>query len=150
MADYTLGNNIVVQVGIIVRDIEARVRDWSRILGLAQPAIITTDPVEIAHTEYQGQPTPARAKQAFFQMGQLAVELIQPLGEPSTWQDQLDAHGDSIHHIAFRIEGMGDKLAYLASQDMPLLQRGDYTGGRYAYVDGSAQLGLILELLEND
>jgi hypothetical protein len=33
---------------------------------------------------------------------------------------------------------------------MPLMQRGEYTGGRYAYVDTTAQLGTILELLEND
>jgi methylmalonyl-CoA/ethylmalonyl-CoA epimerase len=150
MTDYALGTNVVMQVGIVVRDIEARARDWSRILGLPRPEIITTAPVEIAHTEYQGQPTPARAKLAFFRMGQVAVELIEPLGAPSTWQDQLDAHGDSIHHIAFQIEGMAEKLTYLASNGMPLMQRGDYTGGRYAYVDGAAQLGLVLELLEND
>jgi hypothetical protein len=41
---------------------------------------------------------------------------------------------------------MQDKLAYLDSKGMRLLQRGDYTGGRYAYVDGQAQLGAILEL----
>ena len=45
---------------------------------------------------------------------------------------------------------MQDKLAYLATRDIPLIQRGDYTGGRYAYCDSSAKLGLILELLEND
>jgi hypothetical protein len=43
-----------------------------------------------------------------------------------------------------------DKLAYLDGKDISLLQRGDYTGGRYAYVDGTAQLGAVLELLEND
>ena len=45
---------------------------------------------------------------------------------------------------------MKDKLAYLDSKGVPLVQRGDYTGGRYAYVDGSAQLGCVVELLEND
>jgi methylmalonyl-CoA/ethylmalonyl-CoA epimerase len=42
------------------------------------------------------------------------------------------------------------KIAYLGSHGVPLLQRGEYTGGRYAYLDGTAQLGTILELLEND
>jgi hypothetical protein len=51
-----------------------------------------------------------------------------------------------LHHIAFQVQGMQDKLAYLDSKGMRLLQRGDYTGGRYAYVDGQAQLGAILEL----
>ena len=114
------------------------------------PNIEVTDTVDIAHTEYDGERSTARAKLAFFHMGQVDVELIEPIGEPSTWNDQLRQHGDSLHHIAFQVQGMQDKLAYLDSKGMRLLQRGDYTGGRYAYVDGQAQLGAILELLEND
>ena len=33
---------------------------------------------------------------------------------------------------------------------MKLLQRGEYTGGRYAYIDCVDQLKTIVELLEND
>jgi methylmalonyl-CoA/ethylmalonyl-CoA epimerase len=66
------------------------------------------------------------------------------------WKDQLDNHGDSFHHIAFRIKGMHDKLAYLNTKGVSLIQRGEYRGGRYAYVDAIAQLGMIVELLEND
>jgi methylmalonyl-CoA/ethylmalonyl-CoA epimerase len=56
----------------------------------------------------------------------------------------------SLHHIAFQVEGMLENTAYLDAKGLPLLQRGEYTGGRYAYFDGSTQLGAILELLEND
>jgi hypothetical protein len=45
---------------------------------------------------------------------------------------------------------MKEKLAYLDSKGVRLVQRGEYTGGRYAYVDSAAQLGAIIELLEND
>ncbi len=45
---------------------------------------------------------------------------------------------------------MAEKIAYLDSKGIPLVQRGEYTGGRYAYLDGAAQLGAVLELLEND
>jgi 4-hydroxyphenylpyruvate dioxygenase-like putative hemolysin len=83
-------------------------------------------------------------------MGQVDVELIEPIDEPSTWRDHLDQHGDSLHHLAFRIQGMPQTLAYLHSKGVPLIQRGEYTGGRYAYVDGREELGVILELLEND
>jgi methylmalonyl-CoA/ethylmalonyl-CoA epimerase len=140
----------LTQVAIIVRDIETAARAWSEILGLPMPSIIITDTVDTAHTEYQGQPTTARAKLAFFKMGQVDLELIEPIGAPSTWKEQLDQYGDSLHHIAFHVKGMQGKLAYLDSKGVPLVQRGDYTGGRYAYVDGSAQLGCVVELLEND
>jgi len=150
MSDQALGTTTITQVGIIVQDIEARARAWSDLLGLPMPEIRMTDPVDIAQTEYEGKPSPARAKLAFFHLGQVDVELIEPIDEPSTWKDQLNNHGDSLHHIAFHIKGMQDKLAYLDSKGVRLVQRGEYTGGRYAYVDSSAQLGTILELLEND
>lgn len=150
MTTPTLGNNMVMQVGIIVHDIESKARAWSEILGLPIPEIIVTDTMDKAQTEYKGNPTPARAKLAFFHMGQLDVELIEPIDGPSTWKDQLDEHGDSLHHIAFEIKDMKEKTDYLNSQKVPLIQRGEYTGGRYAYFDGVAQLGAILELLEND
>jgi methylmalonyl-CoA/ethylmalonyl-CoA epimerase len=150
MAEPALGTTTITQVGIIVRDIEAKARAWAEILGLPMPKITITDTVDIAHTEYQGERTPARAKLAFFHMGQVDVELIEPIDGPSTWKDQFDQHGESLHHIAFQIKGMKEKIAYLDSKGVPLVQRGEYTGGRYAYMDGTAQLGTILELLEND
>lgn len=150
MDEPTLGTNVVMQIGIVVRDIEAKARGWSSILGLPLPSIVETTGFEQARTEYHGQPSQARAKLAFFRLGQVSVELIEPIGEPSTWKDQLDAHGDSLHHIAFVVEGMKDRIAFLHAQGVPLIQRGEYTGGRYAYLDGMAALGTILELLEND
>jgi catechol 2,3-dioxygenase-like lactoylglutathione lyase family enzyme len=150
MADHALGTTVVTQVGIIVQDIEASARSWADILGLPLPEIQITDSLDVAQTEYQGAPTTARAKLAFFHLGQVDIELIEPIGEPSTWKDQLDRHGDSLHHIAFQIKGMQEKLAYLDSKGVSLVQRGEYTGGRYAYVDSRTQLGTILELLESD
>ena len=150
MAEQALGTTTVMQVGLIVRDIEAKARAWSAILGLPMPEIMITDTYEQARTEYQGARSDARAKLAFFHLGQVDLELIEPIGEPSTWNDQLVGHGDSLHHIAFFVKGMQEKSAYLNAAGLPLLQRGEYSGGRYAYFDGIAQLGAILELLEND
>ena len=150
MTDQVLGTTTITQVGIIVADIEARAQAWADVLGLPVPEIIITDAVEVAQTEYEGKSTPARAKLAFFHLGQVDLELIEPIDGPSTWKDQLDRHGESLHHIAFVIDGMQEKVAYLEGKRLSLVQRGEYTGGRYAYVDGTAQLGTILELLEND
>jgi len=90
MIEPALGTTTVTQVGIIVRDIEVKARAWSEILGLPMPRIIITDPVDIAQTEHQGTRSTARAKLAFFHMGQVDIELIEPIGEPSTWKDHLD------------------------------------------------------------
>jgi methylmalonyl-CoA/ethylmalonyl-CoA epimerase len=145
-----LGSSVICQVGLIVRDIEKSARAYADLFGMDVPAWFLTDTEEKAHTRYRGQPTGARAKLAFFQLGSLSLELIQPVGGPSTWQEFLDAHGEGVHHIAFQIKGMDDQIALLERKGMPLVQRGDYTGGRYAYIDAVPQLAVVLELLEND
>ncbi len=150
MAKQTLGTTTITQVGIIVGDVEGKAKAWADILGLPVPPIVVTDPPEKAQTECRGRATPARAKLAFFKLGQVQLELIEPIGEPSTWREQLDEHGQSIHHIAFEVKGMKEKTALLGGEGIALVQRGEYTGGRYAYFDGSDKLGAILELLEND
>lgn len=150
MSEPLLGTDIVTQVAIVTRDIEAKARAWAELLGVPVPEIRITGPYEETQAQYKGQPTTARAKLAFFRLGQVSLELIEPIGEPSTWNDQLQEHGDSLHHIAFRIQGMKEKLALLANLGIPLVQKGEYKGGRYAYVDGVEKLGATIELLEND
>ena len=150
MTQETLGTTTVTQVAIVVHNIEEKARAWADVLGMPVPEIIITDTVDKAQTQYHGELTEARAKLAFFHLGQVSLELIEPIGAPSTWQEHLDKHGESIHHIAFEIKGMQDKITYLAGKGVPLVQKGEYTGGRYAYSDGMAKLGAVLELLEND
>ena len=154
MADNTLGSTTVTQVGIIVQNIEDTAKAWASVLGVAMPEIVITDPLEKSQAKYKGQPTTARAKLAFIPLGQVTLELIEPIGEPegapSTWGDHLNAHGTSLHHIAFEIKGMADRVAALGEHGLPLVQKGEYSGGRYAYLDGQEKLGAVVELLEND
>ncbi len=139
----------VTQIGIVVRDIAKTARAYADLFGVAVPPVVITDSYEQAHTQYRGQPSAAQAKLCFFNLGQVSLELIEPLGQASTWQEFLDMHGEGVHHIAFHVKGMDDRLAYLAGQGIPLIQKGDYTGGRYAYADGEASLKVIVELLED-
>ncbi|MBM3188283.1 MAG: VOC family protein [Chloroflexi bacterium] len=150
MSENVLGTNVVCQVAVVVRDVERAAKAWAAILGVEPPAWRLTDPAEKSHIRYRGQATEGRAKLAFFSLGpQVRLELIEPVGGPSTWREFLDRYGQGIHHMAFQIKGMDEVLARLDAQQITLVQRGDYTGGRYAYVDGLANLGAILELLEN-
>jgi methylmalonyl-CoA/ethylmalonyl-CoA epimerase len=45
---------------------------------------------------------------------------------------------------------MKEKITLMERSQMPLMQKGEYTGGRYAYMDTFKDLKIILELLEND
>ena len=149
MADQGLGTNVICQVGVIVRDIGRSVEAYSTILGLPKPPVVVTDEPDFAHTRYRGKPTKARAKLAFFSMGQVSLELIEPVGSPSTWQEFLDERGEGVHHIAFVVKDTDQVVQYLEGKGLEVVQQGDYTGGRYTYVDSASALGVALELLEN-
>jgi len=36
-------------------------------------------------------------------LGSLSLELIEPVGGPSTWREFLDTRGEGVHHIAFHV-----------------------------------------------
>jgi len=145
-----LGTNVITQIGILVNDIEKVSQAYADFFGIEKPKWFWTETADVAQTRYRGQSTPARAKLAFINMGSLQLELIEPDREPSTWREYLDEHGEGPHHIAFVVEGMKDKVALLEKNGMPLVQKGEYTGGRYAYMDTFPQLKVLVELLEND
>jgi hypothetical protein len=146
-----LGSQVVTQVGILVHDIEKTAQVYANFFGVAKPTIIVTDTIDTSQAQYKGGPCRARAKLAFFKVGQgLEPELIQPDDEPSTWRDDLNRKGEGVHHLAFQVKGMKEKVADLQKENMPLVQSGEYTGGRYAYVDANRDLKVLIELLEND
>ena len=145
-----LNSNVITQIGIIVRDIEKSAADFADFFGVKKPGISTTGPVEKTHGEYNGKPLEGKAKLAFFRFKNITLELIEPVDGPSTWQEFLDAHGEGVHHIAFNIRDSKTKIESLAKKNVPLVQRGDFTGGEYAYLDATGPLKIIIELLGHD
>jgi hypothetical protein len=152
MGKPLLGTEVVTQIGLLVKNIEKTRVEYAKFLGVDPPPVQVTGTLEEAQTKYKGKPSEARAKLAFFHVGpNVDIELIEPDKDPnSTWRHDLDANGEGFHHIAFVIKGMKEKIAVMEKNDCKLLQTGEYTGGRYAYIDANNALKLVLELLEND
>jgi methylmalonyl-CoA/ethylmalonyl-CoA epimerase len=150
MSERIFGSHALTQVGIVVRDIEASAKAYAEAFGIEAPKWFWTDDEAKARTRYRGSPTPARAKLAFMRFGSLDIELIEPDANPSTWREFLDGHGEGVHHLAIVVEGMEEHIERSGAAGMGLLQKGEYEGGRYAYIDASAGLKTVMELLEND
>ncbi|NJK95627.1 MAG: VOC family protein [Bacteroidales bacterium] len=139
----------VTQVAIIVKDIEKAGKAWASVLAVPVPAVSIAESHESRPTLYKASPSGAKAKLAFLRMENLQIELIQPLGGNSTWQEFLDTHGEGIHHIAFEVKDINGMEKKFLNIHMPTVQSGGWDGGAYSYIDASADLGCILELLEN-
>lgn len=138
------------QVGLVVHDVEATARKYADVFGLPMPSILETPGYDKAKTLVNGKPSEATAKLAFFQTGQLVVELIQPDETPSIWRDHLDKYGEGVHHIAFGVDDTKVTGKAFSAEGMTTGQQGLYAdgSGMYTYVDSAPQLGVMIELLE--
>ena len=153
MAENTpvLGTNKIVQIGMVVKNIDQVAKDWAELLGVPTPSITLTDGLPATQSVFRGKPCPARAKLAFLNCGQLDIELIEPDENESVWREYLEKNGEGFHHIAFFVKGMKENIQKLEERGMKLGQTGEYTGGRYAYVeDVGDKYKMMFELLEND
>lgn len=150
-ADNGIGTDIVIQVGLVVEDIAQAVQNYRDVLDLPEPRWVQTPGYAITETMFMGQPTEATAKLAFFDFGQLQLELIEPDPTPSVWRNYLNEKGNSGHHIAFRVQDTQKAVDHFAQFGIGVAQQGLYgdRSGMYTYMDSEAELGVIIELLES-
>ena len=142
----TINPKGVCQVALVVRDIKKTAAAFSEVLGLPMPEIFSIPPAEEAHTRFRGKSTRTRAKLAVFNLGSIVLELTEPDGEPSSWKDFLDRHGEGVHHIGFKVDDLPATLSFLEKKGMPERHSGDYPGGRYVFVESAEKLGVILNV----
>ena len=82
-------------LGIVVRDIEKRVKFFTENLGI--PFKITT----MEHSgSLHGEPMNYKAKIAFAKIGSLTLELLQTVEGNTLFEEFLNKHGEGIHHIS--------------------------------------------------
>lgn len=141
----------LAQVAIVVRDIEAAKMHYASLFNLPIPETIITDPN--APQEFRGKPTHAQTKLAFFQLGETQLELVEPMGGESAWQEGLDQNGEGLHHIAFWIPNGNnanqESNSHLNSHGFTTIHRGQMgESGEFAYHEGPHNL--IIETLQSD
>lgn len=150
MKDAVLKTNRVLQIAFVVSDVEKAAEKYARLFGVETPLVTVSGPYESAKTEYLGKPSMARCRMAFLDLDNIQFEFIEPDGNESDWKKSLEENGDSLHHIAFEVKGMQEQIDSLAQDGIGCLQRGEYPGGRYAFVDTGEKYMVKFELLEND
>jgi len=142
----------VIQVAIVVRDIEASSKRWSEVLGMPVPPIQTTRPGHEVKVIYRGKPSEGQAKLTFFNLGQVVLELIEPVGEGTSWKEFLDKRGEGVQHLGFQVVDPDKATQALEKAGMPVLHKGRYDSddGTYIYMDSQDPLGVVIELLHSD
>ena len=148
-----IGTTKLTQVALIVKDIEKTKTRLAEFFGVTVPPHFSGGDYEVTQTNYLGKPVPdADCFLAFFDVGDgVQLELIQPNGAASVWQDFLDEKGEGLHHIAFNVKGMESIIISCEDFGMKFLQKGNYGDGSgcYSYLEGGEGMPLIMEFLES-
>ena len=141
----------VMQIGILTHNIQDTVEKWAGFLNIPVPAVSLSDGYDKTSAEYYGAPCNGRCYLAFINFENIQIEFIQPMDDtPSIWRECLDRDGEGLHHLAFGVKNMAENVRQCEARGWGLQQKGEYTGGRYAYVNSIGDLKLITEFLEND
>ena len=135
----------IIQVAVAVRDIEKVSQRLADIFGMDVPEIVSAE----GHTDiFRGKKTSSYVKLAYFPMGQVDLELIEPVGDEIAAGEFLKEHkGNGIQHISFMVDDIDEKVAYLKNKGLELTQVSEFPGGKAAFLK-VPEMGADIELLE--
>jgi hypothetical protein len=144
-----IGFNGFIQVAIIVKDIEKAAKEWCELFDAPMPDIRVQEPGPRDGTTYRGQPGNYGLKLAVINARDrgFVIELHQPLGGESTFQEFLDKHGEGVHHLGFEVGEKRDAIiGELEEKGYKMRTIGDYPGSSWTIVDSEDKLGVNLNI----
>jgi len=121
-------------LGIAVRSIEAAVPYYEKALGLKCERV-----EEVASQ---------KVKTAFFDIGGVHLELLEPTSPESTIAKFLEDRGEGIHHIAFRTSDITGQLAKAKDAGVRLIHEVPFEGAAdklVAFLHPKSTMGVLTE-----
>lgn len=126
-------------IGIATRQIDEALALWRDALGL-----------QVDLTE---EVTEQGVRVAMLPIGEMHIELLEPLGENSAVGRFLEKRGPGIHHVAIKVTDIRASLAQLKEKGTRLIDETPRRGARgclVAFVHPSSANGVLLELVQQD
>ena len=129
----------IEHIGIAVKDLEATKKYYEEVLGLTCYAI-----EEVADQH---------VKTAFFQLGQTKIELLESTSAEGPVARFIEKRGEGIHHIAFAVEAIQEKLDTVAGKGIQLIDnqpRKGAEGFNIAFLHPKSTFGVLTEFCEKE
>jgi methylmalonyl-CoA/ethylmalonyl-CoA epimerase len=127
----------VHHLGILVRDARAAAERFRAVLGL-----------DVTRWEDYG---PGQALIGFIPLGDMLLELVQPLGTSGFGVEWLRERGEGLQHIAFEVDDIDAALRTLEARGVPLQDRRPRPGAANTLIAFLAQEtteGYLIELVQ--
>lgn len=148
-------------VGIVVRDLWARMESFSRFFGISRWAIFHITPERVDDAQYGGKTATPNYKVAtgivegaFETAESFVVDLICPIDGESIFADFLDSKGEGMIYFSPNVIGKEDfasSKAQLESSGIPIAESFHFakTFGMY-FIDTQEKLGALTRLVVSD
>ena len=116
----------IMQVGIVVKDINKAMEHFSS-LGIG-PFKVSPRGAVPAYIDLKtrGKPADYKMEIRFAQVGNVEIELIQPLEGESIHKDFLEEKGEGLHHLGFSVDDLDGEEAKLVEQGFKVLASGRF------------------------
>jgi methylmalonyl-CoA/ethylmalonyl-CoA epimerase len=124
-------------VAIVVKDIDQALSFWQDALGLPLSHIET-----IAEQE---------SKVAFLPLGDLEIELVQPITDSSGVAKYLEKKGEGMHHLCFEVHDIHVALQQLKTKGVSLINETPIEGSegkQLAFIHPKSTNGVLVELYQ--
>ena len=124
-------------IAVAVNDVEASSRLFSEVLGFAGGDIEVFDNFEV--------------KVAFFAIGDVKIELVEPLNPDGGVAKFLAKRGEGIHHIAFEADDVAAALDHYKSKGVRLINERPEPGANdtlVAFLHPKSTGGVLVEILQ--
>jgi methylmalonyl-CoA/ethylmalonyl-CoA epimerase len=134
---------------IVVRDMDKAV-DYYHSMG-AGPFSLTT-PIDIVKRKVHGKEVPVpnwKIKDFFGKMGNVWINLLQPIEGDSIFQEFLDTRGEGIHHFAFLVDDVEKEEAEFVEKGFKVLSSVRLINGcGHSIMDTAETGGIYIEVLQ--
>jgi hypothetical protein len=127
----------ITQTCWVVPDVGATEKALSGLLGVTRWTRIEDVEFPADTTSYRGEPTALSAHVSLSYVGELQLELIQPVRGASIYTEFLGANpAGGLHHVCLEVD---DLEVAVTDAGWPVVQHGSMADGaiRFAYLDGA-------------
>lgn len=140
----------VMQLAMVVPDIEAACRQWTRTTGIGP--FFHVPNISLTEINYRGVASSGlEFSVAIAQSGGVQIELIQQhCDRPSAYRDLIARGASGFHHIGLYCDDYDASFAWYAGQGYVAAVDGKFGEMRFAYFDTSADIGCMVELIEQN
>jgi len=150
-ANCQIARKRVIHTSFIVKDIYESIQGFLDLYGVGPWFVFEHYPMK--NMRYRGSPAALDFTVAVAYSGAMVLELIQQNDDgPSAYKDVVAKRGYGFHHFAIASHDFDKDLARYRNLGLAVVNEGasppDHGGGRGAYVDTSAKLPGMTELME--